>query len=603
MSKGTLIIEGPNEITFLQVLDAMFREVGAGFYRLKLELEPGIYRVRAKVPGDQQEKLVAVKSEETQTVGEFRLEMASAAPLLSSKSANEAQRRNAQSKSTHVHVTYQSGKARCFFFALTRGVMANSIPIFTVLTAEGQIVAEFPTAGEYDLEHGWIALTIDLPPGTYAVEEQLNSDIRNHTTSVEDQSNPEKNSLKGRRGQVVFVEEGWETQVFVPWEEHPRFAWASVYMRKLGTGFQPEMQSDYTQVDAALTGLTYAKLLMSASQENPFYGGKFDEHPMLGLIEGYALLAQPRPDYDIIQIIGDDLRRILPNSPDATLIALLAGIRGDLEAWKPGSDIPHFEKPPWFAAGTESLMWLSARIKELCPSESWLADIAPRLTTGSVWTRWQTEIDAEQALRQLYPEIRHRVRGPSFESKTAEDLVLPRTVVDHARSLVERFIIETNADSRLSRVLRSQWRHYPELGSFEEFRQAVIERVWDRLEQFEGASTDNFLAWVGRIAKSIAIDRYRQTKREAKSREYLAWLLPSFIPPDSKQVDTKDLVNWLLSGLTDRERKAITLKYFEYKTPAEIGLDLECTANAASQLCFRAIQKLRQRSKILSKDR
>ena len=51
----------------------------------------------------------------------------------------------------------------------------------------------------------------------------------------------------GKRGQTIFAEERWKTQVFAPWDQFPDFARASVFMRHHGEGFDPSRYWEYDQ--------------------------------------------------------------------------------------------------------------------------------------------------------------------------------------------------------------------------------------------------------------------------------------------------------------------------------------------------------------------
>jgi len=587
MEKGTLIVEGPNEITYLQVFDTALHEVAAGTHRLSAKVEPGIYRVLATVPGAQAEQLVAVEPGGTRSVGGFHLDMDAAVPLRDVRSFDEHHGHLAELKSETVHIRYKSGTARCFVFARTKGEGRSALPTFTLRSKDGEVVAQFPEVGEYHLGQGWLALTVDLPPGTYALEQSTPEGVA-----------PEG---QGQRGQVIFAEEGWETQLFAPWGEQPNFAHSSIYLCRLGSGFQPHLPI-YGQTEAALNGLARGQLVLPPSQQKQFFEGKVGD-PMLGLIGSYALLSQREPDYGLIAALGGALLRLLPHSPDAHLIVWLGIVRGDMAVAEERSAKPPFREPFLFALGTETLVRFAARLEELCPSESWLAGIAPRLTTGSAWTRWESEVTVDQALRRVYRHLRQVVSGPWFGPQFAEILALPRSVVASCRRLVERFIEEATRSGELDRQLRAQYRRFRHLWSFDEFQEAVLEKARERLDQFRGGSVGEFLAWLRCLSWSIAIDRTREKKREAGLLERLGNFFRSVVPPPSKEVEAKDLVAWLLGWLQERERKLILLRYFENKSTKQIAAALGCTESAVYQLHYRVLAKLRERTKDLSFDR
>src|SRR5262249_8774338 len=225
------------------------------------------YRVLATVPGDQDERLVAVEPGGTRPVRDFQLKMDAVAPLGGARSSREDHREVAMTQSRTVHFHHLSGKARCFIFACSKtGDSRNGLPRFALCDGGGEVIAEFPEAGKHDLSQGWLALTVDLPPGTYALEQ-----LTTEGASPDGQ---------GRRAQVIFAEEGWETQVLVPWGDEPNFAHASIYLRRLGSGFQ-SLTPDYGETEAALTGLARGQLVLPPSRWDTLAHGKVEE-PMLG---------------------------------------------------------------------------------------------------------------------------------------------------------------------------------------------------------------------------------------------------------------------------------------------------------------------------------
>jgi len=171
-SKGTLQITGPDRIADLRVLDASRREVAAGIHRLEVELDPGIYVVQAMIPGDRLERLVAVESDSTSLVHNFKLQFDSSIPLISVRSTHEYHENAARDHSRNVHAILGSKPtARLFLFARTKGEARSEHPTFVLRGQDSSV--SFPEAGAFDLAEGWIALTIDLPPGTYTLEQEV----------------------------------------------------------------------------------------------------------------------------------------------------------------------------------------------------------------------------------------------------------------------------------------------------------------------------------------------------------------------------------------------------------------------------------------------
>jgi RNA polymerase sigma factor (sigma-70 family) len=65
----------------------------------------------------------------------------------------------------------------------------------------------------------------------------------------------------------------------------------------------------------------------------------------------------------------------------------------------------------------------------------------------------------------------------------------------------------------------------------------------------------------------------------------------------AERVQTRDFVEWLLAGLTDRERDVMAWRYFEGLSMDVVADRLRTTRPAAYQLHYRALAKLRDRAK------
>jgi RNA polymerase sigma-70 factor (ECF subfamily) len=160
---------------------------------------------------------------------------------------------------------------------------------------------------------------------------------------------------------------------------------------------------------------------------------------------------------------------------------------------------------------------------------------------------------------------------------------------------VERLLAETLANGELDRQLTAQHHRWRHLWDYGDFREAVLQRAWEQRDHFRGETAAEFLAWLRRLAWSLSIDRWRERRRETGLLQRLARLLPRFSRPPEEAVDTRDLVDWLLAGLTERERKLLVLKYYQQLSGAELAAALDSTPEAVAQLHYRALLKLRQR--------
>ena len=81
--------------------------------------------------------------------------------------------------------------------------------------------------------------------------------------------------------------------------------------------------SRYEYVEAALDGLASGRVVLTPNEENELLYAKF-ENPMLGMIGAYAYILRGQIDYHRLGVISGNLLELLPNSPDARLLAILA---------------------------------------------------------------------------------------------------------------------------------------------------------------------------------------------------------------------------------------------------------------------------------------
>jgi RNA polymerase sigma factor (sigma-70 family) len=160
-----------------------------------------------------------------------------------------------------------------------------------------------------------------------------------------------------------------------------------------------------------------------------------------------------------------------------------------------------------------------------------------------------------------------------------------------------RLLEETRDSGELDRQLRRIVARWPQLHDAGDLRELALSRAWERRDQFRGTTAAEFLAWLRRLAWSIALDQWRAQKRRARLLQRFAGFTSQTRSRVEDRVETRDFIGWLLAGLTDRERKLLTLKYYGNMSFAEIAQALDTTPSAVSQLHFRAILKLREKTK------
>jgi hypothetical protein len=407
-----LFVRGPYEFTDLRVLDQGLRVVATGTGSVGLELLPGIYRVQASVPGAFDERLVAVRPGDDTLVTDLALPLDSQAPVPSARAQKEFQKELAISESQKVHVAFSEDQgSQLFIVVRSDGSRRPTPPLLSVETREGEVIARLDRDGSIDPGRGFGALSVALPAGTYGLVHEAPG--------------------LGHRAQAVFVEDGWQTQIFIPWDPDaidPSRALAS--MLGIGRGFDPNAAWEYEPLEAALDGLARGRMVLSRSEEQVFLDGKFS-NPILGLIGAYGYLLRGDIDPQRLMVISYNLLNLLPHSPDAHLLYRLAqqtdreaasGFESPVPVWT------QFDAPPMFAVGTDRLLDQAAEDASLVPAASWVASVAATRTSGSVWTRWDTDLDAGRQTRDLLDDVMGGRRGSAVE--WARRTGLPRSAVE-----------------------------------------------------------------------------------------------------------------------------------------------------------------------------
>ena len=416
---GQLHVIGPHELTELSVMDGGMHLVASGTHELDVRLAPGVYRLRARLPGDEVEVLVLVRPGSAVRVDNLSLSLDSTTPLSSVRSTHEYHEGPAADFSRATHYEYapaaESADAAIFLFARTTGDGRAEAPGFELRTQAGAVVCSFPAYGDSQPRQGWLALSVTLPPGTYILEY-------------------DKPRI-GRRAQAIFAERGWQTQVFAPWGEVPRFDQAVMYMLRIGEGFVPSAGAYYTHVEAALQGLSRAQSIMTPLDLLSIREGTF-ENPMLGLLGVYMLLGRRDIESDQLRRATERLTELLPHSPDVYVLSLLAQEAGDVSESQLAQTGP-FNEPPLLAAATERALRLATSSASLCPDNSWLASVALRRTSGSAWTCWDPTPEESELLAPVRADLRRIAEdAPNLSHRDiARRIGLPLSIVQSALAL------------------------------------------------------------------------------------------------------------------------------------------------------------------------
>jgi RNA polymerase sigma-70 factor (ECF subfamily) len=126
--------------------------------------------------------------------------------------------------------------------------------------------------------------------------------------------------------------------------------------------------------------------------------------------------------------------------------------------------------------------------------------------------------------------------------------------------------------------------------------QEVFVRVYEKIDSFRG--TGSFKGWLLRITHNESLNWIRGRARHGEHdrlTEANAPGLEARQEADLSQQEDLDLIGAALLHLNPKQRKALTLRYFERMPIREIASRLDCTEGTARNILFRSLQKLRDR--------
>ena len=131
--------------------------------------------------------------------------------------------------------------------------------------------------------------------------------------------------------------------------------------------------------------------------------------------------------------------------------------------------------------------------------------------------------------------------------------------------------------------------------------QDVFIKAFERLNQFEGRSL--FSTWLYRIAVNRALDFKRKARRnrminlDAEENAVMIGDEQASLQIEDS-IERKELhhqIETALKTLSDHQRTAVILKYFQHFSTEEIGRIMQCTPATVRTHLFRAMGQLRKR--------
>jgi RNA polymerase sigma-70 factor (ECF subfamily) len=126
--------------------------------------------------------------------------------------------------------------------------------------------------------------------------------------------------------------------------------------------------------------------------------------------------------------------------------------------------------------------------------------------------------------------------------------------------------------------------------------QEVFVKVYEKIGTFRGSGS--FKGWLLRITHNESLNWLRSRARHGEHGRLTAAGTPEYQArqeADLSRRETRDLIGRALLELNPRQRRALTLRYFERMSISEIASLLECTEGTTKNILFRSLRKLRDR--------
>lgn len=143
-------------------------------------------------------------------------------------------------------------------------------------------------------------------------------------------------------------------------------------------------------------------------------------------------------------------------------------------------------------------------------------------------------------------------------------------------------------------VYRVAYRHTSSVDSALDITQNVFLKVYRKLDKYSGSGS--FKAWLMRITHNEAMDWHRSNWRVRDLEELDDTNMPQLAADGDKALEQrqfKQLLEQLLPKLNERQRVAISLRFFEEMPLREIARVLGCSEGNVKNLLFRSMEKLR----------
>lgn len=431
-ASARLILASPMKSLELSVVDSEFREVGHGVGALDVNVVPGIYELRFQAGPQYDKRLVSVAPGQVYEDTKIEVAFPSPAPIEGTSTSHEYQQA-AASEASQKQTAIGAGDAGLVL--MVRNVREwerlafdrSTVGALELLDSDLRPVPDFESGWQLESGKGCATWSANLAPGGYALRVRRAPAREEGKQVVLDQA--------------ILLTSEWQTLVFIPNSaQGPVPEWASIHMAELALEWSPSERDVSTALELALWGLREGRGVVP-SDLRLLLAGKF-QNPMLGIIGAHSLLLNPKPDFELLDTVIENLTGLIPNHPDlAALRWLAAEARSESRfpdaAHSPPSTLVGW--PPFLLASYKALVRRDAHDSSTIEDGSVAERAAAQLISGGVWTAW------EPLEEQVTAGMAERGLGDATPLPATPDEIRHAPIADPATKRVAQYLADVAA--------------------------------------------------------------------------------------------------------------------------------------------------------------
>lgn len=410
----------------LTIFDSEGTEWKTNNGKVTTELLPGLYTARIEYLGSMREEVIIHRNDTDQTV--LLPKRNSAMPMADTKFTHEYLEKAAQIYS--VNSTFEQINTNKLFSRLmimirkigdnkdTKGAL---LPKAVLLDEQGIIVSELQQDETFPEEpKTFIVYSALLEPGNYIL-------------SVE--------SLSQMQMLPISLFSGWDTFIFVPYQNGLRLSSTSIKVVEHDKGYHPNDELS-AQIDAALLGLGSRLDLLDDDLRQIALYGKFN-HPFIGLIGAHSHFRGSNRKQRLESQVLFNLWNLLPGSTDVIALLLMSleysesGIPSSIDKLDQKAEqafdtkISHLlplSFPPMLNSSLETILRATINLPMLIKDDSWIEAAGNSSCGSNLWSVWKQpgrlysvlsadSIDLpngpELSTQKLYPAVKKAISAAS----------------------------------------------------------------------------------------------------------------------------------------------------------------------------------------------